>query len=90
MTNGTYWGVVRGGLVVPREGETPLMDGTEVLVTRAAGTAGSPAAVLAAVESLPRVPAGWVDELEQLIAQGRRPASRPDLFADEPGGREGP
>lgn len=91
MTNTAYRGVVRGGMVVPQHGETPLTDGTEVLVTRAAGPSGASAAVLAAVESLPPVPAAeWVDELEQLIAQGRQPASRPDPFADEPDGRESP
>jgi hypothetical protein len=70
---------------VLRESETPLAEGTEVLVTPVAGTPGSPAAVLAAVEGSPRVPVGWVDELEQLIAQGRRPPARPDLFRDQPG-----
>jgi hypothetical protein len=90
VTNIAYRGVVRGGVVVLREAEAPLLEGTEVLVTPLTGPPGSPAAVLAAVEQSPRVPAEWVDELEQLIAQGRRPPTRPDPFADDAGSREGP
>ena len=48
MTNVAYRGVVRGGMVVLREDETPLKEGTEVLVTPVAAAPGSPAAVLAA------------------------------------------
>jgi hypothetical protein len=51
-------------------------------------TRGSPAAILAALEKLPKVPPEWVDELEQLIAEGRRPASRPVVFPDEPASQE--
>jgi hypothetical protein len=72
MTNGAYRGVVRGGTVVLLDEKAPLSEGTEVLVTPVSGTPGSAAAVLAAVESSPHVPAGWVDELEQLIALNRR------------------
>lgn len=82
MTSGTYRGVVRDGMIVLREAEAPIAEGTEVLVTPVAGPPGSPAAVLAAVEASPRVPAEWVDELEQLIAQGQRPPARPDPFPD--------
>jgi hypothetical protein len=84
MRNGAYRGVVRGGMVVLLEKETPLTEGTEVLVTPVAGTRGSAAAVLAALAASPQVPAAWVDELEQLIAQGRRPPTREDPFANEP------
>jgi hypothetical protein len=90
MRNKAYRGVVHGGMVVLLEGETPLTEGTEVLVTPVAGAPGSPAAVLAAVAAAPQVPAEWVDELEQLIAQGRRPPARNDPFADEPGSPEAP
>ena len=45
-------------------------------------------AVLAAVATAPQVPAEWVDELEQLIALGRRPPTRQDPFPDEPGSQE--
>jgi hypothetical protein len=88
MANEVFRGVVRGGMVMLRPGETPLKEGTEVLVTPVAAAPGSPAAVLAAVERSPAVPAEWVDELEQLIAQGRRPPARPDPFADHRGGPE--
>jgi hypothetical protein len=89
MTNGGYRGVVRGGMVVLLEEGTPLTEGTEVLVTPLASTPGSPAAVLAAVATAPPVPAGWVDELEQLIAQGRRPPTHEHPFADESTSPEG-
>ena len=89
MTNEAYRGVVRGGMVVLLEADPPLTEGTEVLLTPVARTPGSPAAVLAAVATAPQVPAGWVDELEQLIAQGRRPPMRKDPFPDEPGSQEG-
>jgi hypothetical protein len=78
----SYRGVVHDGKVVLREGTEPLGEGTEVLVTPVAGGPGSPAAVLAAIENAPPVPREWVDELERLIASGRRPSSRPDPFAD--------
>ncbi|HET6572975.1 MAG TPA: hypothetical protein VFG68_05180, partial [Fimbriiglobus sp.] len=70
--------------------QAPLAEGVEVLVTPVGSPPGSPAAVLVAVESSPPVPAGWVDELEQLIAQGRRPPTHHDPFGDEPDGRERP
>jgi len=82
MTSGTYRGVVRGGTIVLRENAAPLTEGTEVLVTPVASTPGSPSAVVAAVENSPRVPSEWVDELEQLIAQGRRPPTRRNPFAE--------
>ncbi len=87
--NDTYRGVVRGGRIVLLEEDTPLAEGTEVLVTPVAGTRGSAAAVLAALATSPPVPAGWVDELEQLIAQGRRPPMHQDPFSEEPGSQEG-
>jgi hypothetical protein len=89
MTNESYRGVVRGGMVVLLEEKSPLSEGTEVLVTPVSGTPGSAAAILAAVERSPHVPAGWVDELEQLIAEGRRPPARPDPFPEEPRHQEG-
>jgi len=88
MRHEAYRGVVRGGTVVFLEKAPPLAEGTEVLVTPVTGTPGSPAAVLAALATSPQVPAEWVDELEQLIAQGRRPPTRHDPFADELGSQE--
>src|SRR5216684_2839431 len=89
MKTAIYRGVVRDGRVVLVAHDPPLTEGTEVLVTPLAGTPGTPAAVLAAVEGSPRVPIAWVDELEQLIAEGRRPPTRLDPFAEDLGNPEG-
>jgi hypothetical protein len=75
MSAATYRGVVRDGLVVLRDQEQPLKEGTEVLVTPVTNPPGSGAAIIAALDKLPRLPAEWVDELEELIAQGRLPAA---------------
>jgi hypothetical protein len=83
MTNQFIRGVVRDGMVVLLEMDTPLHEGTEVLVTPVTTGPGTAAAVLAAVDSPPHVPAEWVDELERLLAAGGRPPSRQDPFADE-------
>jgi hypothetical protein len=89
MSNGTYRGVVRGGTVVLLEQETPLAEGTEVLVTPLPPAPGTAAAVLAAVEGPPHVPVEWVDELEALIAAGRRPPTHDNPFVDDSGSQEG-
>jgi hypothetical protein len=81
MASQAYRGVIRQGNVLLLE-ETPLAEGTQVLVTPVANGKGTPAALLAALDAVPPVPAAWVDELEQLIAQGQRPPSRDDPFAD--------
>jgi len=83
----SYRGVVHDGTVV-LDTENPLPEGTEVVVTPVVGSAGAAASVLAAMEAAPRVPTEWVDELEQLIAHGRRPPARLDLFSDEHGSQE--
>lgn len=62
----------------------------EPLVVPLADPPGSPKAVLAAIDASPRVPSEWVDELERLIADGRRPPTRPEPFPDEPGNAEIP
>jgi hypothetical protein len=82
-------GVVRGGLVLLDQ-QSELVDGTEVLVTPMAVSPGSPAAVLEAVASAHPVPIDWVDELEELIGEGRRPPAAPELFDDEAGNSESP
>jgi hypothetical protein len=87
MSKTAYRGVVRGGVVLLDE-QTPLTEGTEVLVTPVAAAPGSPAAIIAAMESSPKVPKEWVDELEELIAQGQRPPSPPVVFPDEAGSQE--
>jgi hypothetical protein len=45
-------------------------------------TPGTPEAVLAATAAAPLVPPAWVDELEGLIAEGQRAASRENPFAE--------
>ncbi len=85
----TYHGVVRGGVVL-LDKPSPLTDGTEVVVTPLAGAPGSSAAIIAAMDNAPHVPAEWVDELERTIAEGHRAPAPPVLFADEPGGPECP
>ena len=87
MASQTYRGVVRQGNVLLLE-KMPLADGTEVLVTPVANGQGTPAALLAALDAAPPVPAAWVDELGQLIAEGQRPPTRDDPFADTPGSLE--
>jgi hypothetical protein len=71
MKSATYRGVVQGGAIVLRESPAPLAEGTEVLVTPVAPEAGTPAAVVAAMEAEPHVPGAWVDELERLIEEGQ-------------------
>lgn len=82
----TLRGQVKNGVVVFQSGAA-LPDGTLVVVTPLAGARGSPAAIIAAMENAPRVPTEWVDELERLIAQGKRPPTTTDPFADETPGR---
>lgn len=89
MTSETYRGVVHNGMVV-LDKETVLAEGTEVVVTPVMAVPGSAAAILAAMEAAPRVPAEWVDELEQFITQGKRPPARLDLFPVEPLSQESP
>jgi hypothetical protein len=89
MVTTGYRGVVRGGVVL-LDKDSILTDGTQVLVTPVTSAAGSPAAVLAAVESAPKVPVEWVDELEKLIAEGRRAPASPVEFPDEAGSQEKP
>jgi hypothetical protein len=78
MSAVTYRGVVRDGLVALRDQNHPLTEGTEVLVTPVSDARGSGAAIIAALDNSPRVPAEWVDELEELIAQGRRQVTHAD------------
>ena len=89
MKTRSYRGVVRGGNVLLEAG-VQLCEGMEVVVTPVFADRGSPAAVIAAMEAAPRVPDAWVDELEDLIAQGRRPPSGPELFASERSNGENP
>lgn len=84
MTTATYHGVVRGGTVL-LDDAARLPDGTEVLVTPTAGSdrRGDPVALLVALKAAPPVPTEWVEELEALIKEGRKPPTHPNPFADE-------
>ena len=53
MAETGYRGVVRGGVVL-LDKDSPLTEGTEVLVTPVAGALGSPPAILAAMGELPQ------------------------------------
>ncbi len=81
--------MVRSGVVL-LDKDSPLTEGTEVLVTPVAGARGSPGAIVAAMENSPKVPPEWVDELEQLIAEERRPPAPPVSFLNELGSQERP
>jgi hypothetical protein len=84
MSNVTYRGTVQDGVVVLRGDQQAPANGTEVLVTLLPAARGSGAALVAALDRLPKLPPEWVDELEQLIAQGQRPPAGPELFTDDP------
>jgi hypothetical protein len=81
MTQTAYRGIVQGGVVL-LEQESPLIDGTEVLVTPVLEARRTGAVIVAALEKLPRVPSEWVDELERLIAEDASPAAPPELFGE--------
>jgi hypothetical protein len=78
----TYRGIVKNQAIVLAEGAPAIPEGTEVLVTPIDSSPGSPAAILAAMDSEPHVPSEWVDELEALIAEGQRPPSIEGPFDD--------
>ncbi len=82
MTSETYRGVVHAGTVVFLADQAPLAEGTEVIVTPVTGGRGTSAAVLAAMEGSIQVGAAWVDELERLIAAGRRPPTHSNPFQE--------
>ena len=88
MTKEGYHGVMRSGSIVLLEKNASIPEGTEVLVTPVASTPSSGAAILAALAAAPKVPGEWVDELEQIIAEGRRPPACLDPFPEELGSQE--
>ena len=71
-TTTSYKGIVKGSTVILEE-QAKLPDGTEVLVTPLEMVKGSPQAVLAALETSPRVTHEEAAELRRLIAEGKRP-----------------
>ncbi|HEX5446791.1 MAG TPA: hypothetical protein VFW87_23435 [Pirellulales bacterium] len=86
MSQQIYHGVIQGGQVRLLDAVLPIPEGTPVLVTALPAPAGTGAAVIAAADSAPRVPAAWVDELEQLIHAGERSAERSNPFAERSSG----
>jgi hypothetical protein len=80
----TFRGVMKGQTLVVLEHAAPLPDGTPVEVTPLMFEAGSPAAVIAAMEAEPRVTPEDVAELERVIAEGQRPPTQIDPFSDQP------
>jgi hypothetical protein len=82
MRSEAYFGVVHAGVITLKD-NAMLSEGTEVLVTPIDSTVGDPKALIAALDKAPKVPPEWVDELEALIAEGQRPATYEDPFADE-------
>lgn len=83
----TFRGHVSNGVVL-LENAAGLPNGTLVEVTLLGERGANAAALIAAMEGLPRIPREWVDELEQAIAAGRRPPSAPAVFPDEPASPE--
>jgi hypothetical protein len=81
----TYRGVVKGQTVLLEDWPAPLVDGTEVLVTPVNLQAGTPAALVAAMESEPHMTREDVAELEKAIARGRLPLSSVDPFPEMSG-----
>jgi hypothetical protein len=84
----TLRGRVKNGVIVLENGTSCLAEGAEVLVTPVNAPRNSGPEILAALDKLPKVPPEWVDELEQLIAEGERPPSPPLTFPDESASQE--
>jgi hypothetical protein len=82
--NHIFHGVLKDQSLVLLDSAVPFPDGTPMQVTPATSTAGSPAAVLAAMESEPHVTSEDVAELDHAITAGRRPLAPIDIFASEP------
>jgi hypothetical protein len=87
VSDQTFRGVMKGQTLVVLERPAPVPDGTPVEVRPLLYEAGSPEAVLRAMEAEPHVTLQDVGELERAIAQGRRPPATLEPFADdtEPG-----
>ena len=86
MSQQSYHGIIQDGQVRLLDAVPPLPEGTPVLVTALPTPSGSGAAVIAAVDAAPHVPAAWVDELEQLIRASEQPADRSSPFAERSSG----
>jgi len=76
-------GRVKNGVVVLENSAPALPEGSLVQVTPVKEGAGSPAAIMAAMDALPTVSREDVDELERAIEAGKQP--RPVDPFSEPG-----
>ncbi len=85
----TYKGVAKGKIIELEE-PLPYSEGQPVSVSieplRLEFQAGSPVAILKAMRDLPRLSPEDVDELEQVIEQGRLPVRMQSLFGAEEAG----
>ena len=84
MNSQIFRGVLKGQTVVVLDKPAPLPDGTPVTVTPLCVEAGTPAAVLAAMEAEPHLSREDIGELEKAIEAGRRPPTTINPFADRP------
>jgi len=75
VMNQTFRGVMKGQTLVLLEHAVPFPDGTLVEVRPLALEAGSPAAVLAAMEAEPHLTPTDVAELDSALAAGQRAAA---------------
>jgi hypothetical protein len=80
--NESFRGVMKDETLVVLDRPAPLPVGTPVEVRALSLEAGSPEALLAAMEAAPHISAEDVAELEKAIAEGDRPPSRIDPFAE--------
>jgi hypothetical protein len=80
-----YPGIVRNGAIVLLDSVNPLAEGTRVSVTPEGTVRGSGTAIVAALDTVPRVPKEWVDELERLIRERGQPPLLGGELSEEPG-----
>ena len=85
MERTTFRGVVRQGQVELLD-QPPPADGTEVIVVPVTQEPGTPGALLAAMTGPPHLPPEWLDEFEQLLAEGRRPPLQGNPLTEPPDG----
>ncbi len=86
----TCTGTIKGGAIQPNQ-PLPFADGQEVSISvepigQDRPPRGSPAAVLAALNSLPPIDPEIIDEFERAIEEGKHPV-RPGGIFDEDDGR---
>ncbi len=84
--NESFRGVIKDATSVMLDHAAPLAVGTRVEVRPLPLEPGSPDAVLAAMAAEPHVTAEDVAELEKAIAEGQRPPSHIDPFAENASG----